>query len=89
MSALDLVEQKFALLAFASIDNPYNYISNNYQNYILLLKNSDPETNKAIINMLRTGYNYCSIWDNDQMSEHFVNVYNAITDLQTDIASKK
>ena len=77
---LEYVEQEFGKFTLAASSYPYEYICDNYQNYISIL-NSD-KSNKCIVQLLNNGFANCCIWDNSQMNKHFRQVYAAILTLK-------
>lgn len=87
MEGFNYVLQRFQQLSFAAVNDPYGYVCANYQNYIMMLKQDKKgkERNKLVISKLRTGLAHCCIWDRDDISDHFVEVYNYMNNLKTDI----
>ena len=87
MEDFTYVQNQFRTLAFIASSDPYQEICDNYQDYIIRLnryKKEDKlyEANQVIIDMLRSGFSNCCIWDSSTINNHFVRVSNTFTNLK-------
>ena len=52
-----------------AIDDPYQYVCDYYQDYIITLKKD--KRNNGIVDLLRVGYANSCIWGSGQFNAHF------------------
>ena len=86
MTDLENVHKEFGKLTFMELDDPYQYICDNYQDYIIKLKKD--KRNNDIVDLLRVGYANSSIWNSRQFNAHFSSVYHSIIRLKPEIEKK-
>ncbi len=87
MTDLDHVKREFGKLTFMAIDDPYQYVCDYYQDYIITLKKD--KRNNGIVDLLRVGYANSCIWGSGQFNSHFSSVYHSIINLQEKIKNEK